>query len=54
METLSYDSPAETDVVRRFPTSPNVFVATLAGTGSLIARSSLVVTKVGVVEALSC
>ena len=28
----SFDSPVETDVVRRFPTSEKVFVFTLAGT----------------------
>ena len=31
MELLSFDSPAETDVVRRFPTSAKVFVSTSAG-----------------------
>ena len=32
MEPLSFDSHAESDVVKRFPTSANVFVSTLAGT----------------------
>ena len=33
MERLSYDSLAETDVVRRFPTSAKVFVFASAGPG---------------------
>ena len=31
MELLSFDSPAETDIVRRFHTSAKVFVSTSAG-----------------------
>ena len=31
MEQLSFDSPAETDVVRRFPTTANVFMSLSAG-----------------------
>ena len=36
MEPLSFDSPAETDVVRRFPTSAKVFVFASAGTRIII------------------
>ena len=32
MEPLSFDTPAQTDVVRRFPTSAKVFVSVSAGT----------------------
>ena len=32
MEPLSFDNPAETNVDRRFPTSPKVFVFASAGT----------------------
>ena len=32
IEPLSFDSPKETDVVRRFPMSAEVFVAASAGT----------------------
>ena len=31
MEPLYFDSPAETDIVRRFPTSAKVFVSASAG-----------------------
>ena len=34
MEPLSYDSPVETDVVRRYLTSAKVFMSASAGTPS--------------------
>ena len=40
---LSFDSPAETGIVRRFPTSAKVFVSTSAGTRT---RDSLTATAV--------
>ena len=32
MEPLHFDSPAETDVVRRFPTSAKIFMSASTGT----------------------